>query len=593
MTEFSSPGGVAAADGDGGLDRRVREARIELLYQRSQMVNWAGAAFALLLSFGLLPYVNPRGVWAWFALRCLVSVSRLWLNLRYRASANRGLAGWESAFVVGLGIDGLAWSIVGLWVIPQNLPAVSILVLTALVGVGSVGIFVLQSNWRASAVFLTALLAPIAVLELALDSRTGLYVGAGLMLYLALMLIEARHAEQRIGELLRLRFWTDLIAEERAEALRLAQRQSSVKGQFLATMSHEMRTPLHGILGLTRGLRQADPAVPQLALIERAGEHLLTLINDALDFSKLEAGQVTLSPQYFDLAALIDDVVSLSVPPATEAGLQLTARLHMPRPCPVVGDPARLRQILHNLVGNAIKFTEVGSVTVVAKHNAEQGRARIAVYDTGMGIAPEHLSVIFDAFHQADGSFTRRFAGTGLGLTIARELARAMGGDLRVTSELGKGSCFTLKLDLPRSEVDVPIDVGGAPLPQGLSGRVLLAEDNPVNALVAEAVLHKLGLDVVVVPDGLQAVDAFRSHRPDLVLLDCQMPVMDGLEAARRMRDHEAAQGWPRTPLVALTANAFDVDRAQSLAAGMDEHLAKPFKDNDLTRLLARYLSPR
>ena len=592
MSEFSPPG-VTDADPEGGLDRRVREARAELLYRRSHTVNGAGALLALLMAFGLLPFASASAVWVWFALRCLMFLSRLWLHLRYRAAADRGRPGWVTAFMVAIGLDGFAWSLAGLWVIPLDLPEVSVLVLTALVGVGSIGVFVLQSSWRASAVFLSSLLLPIGLLALIMGTGSERYVGAGLLLYLALMLIEARHSERRIRELLRLRFWTDRIADERAEALRLAQRQSHVKGQFLATMSHEMRTPLHGILGLTRSLRQTHPTAPQLALIERAGEHLLTLINDALDFSKLEAGQVKLSPQFFDLAALIDDVVSLLVPPATEAGLQLTARMYMPRPCPVIGDPARLRQILHNLVGNAIKFTEAGSVTVVAKHNAQRGRARIAVYDTGVGIAPEHLSMIFDAFHQADGSFKRRFAGTGLGLTIARELARAMGGDLLVTSQLGKGSCFTLKLDLPRSQVDVPLDVGAAPLPKALSGHVLLAEDNPVNALVAEAVLRKLGLDVAVVPDGLQAVDAFRAKRPDLVLLDCQMPVMDGLEAARRIRDHEAALHWPRTPVIALTANAFDVDRAHSLAAGMDEHLAKPFKDDDLTRVLARYLQAR
>jgi len=288
--------------------------------------------------------------------------------------------------------------------------------------------------------------------------------------------------------------------------------------------------------------------------------------------------------------------VSLSVLPASEAGLLLETRLHLPRPCLVVGDPARLRQILHNLVGNAVKFTETGRITVVAKHNAEAGRARIAVHDTGVGIAPEHLSVIFDAFHQADGTFTRRFAGTGLGLTIARELARAMGGDLLVTSQVGKGSVFTLKLDLPHPPVDVPLGEAPSPpppSPRALGGRVLLAEDNPVNALVAEALLQKLGIDVTVVEDGAQAVEAFRSGRPDLVLLDCQMPVMDGLEAARRIRALEAAEGWPRTPMVALTANAFEGDRADSLAAGMDDHLAKPFKDEDLARVLARYLPAR
>jgi len=594
MTEFTSPG-VSAGDRDGDLDRRVGEARTELLYRRSQMVNWAGAGFALLLSVGLLPYVSTRGVWAWFALRLLVSTGRLWLNLRYRASTDKGNPFWDHAFVAGLGVDGLAWALIGLWVIPLDIPTISVLMLTSIVGVASVGIFVLQSSWRASATFVVSLLMPLVLLALWMGDRSGRFIGAGLSVYLVLLLIETRLSERRIRELLRLRFWTDRIAEERAEALRLAQRQGIVKDQFLATMSHEMRTPLHGILGLTRALRREQPDTAQLALVERAGEHLLTLINDALDFSKLEAGQVRLDPQTFDLAALIDDVVSLSMLPASEAGLLLETRQHLPKPCLVVGDPARLRQILHNLIGNAVKFTETGRITVVAKHNAEAGRARIAVHDTGVGIAPEHLSVIFDAFHQADGTFTRRFAGTGLGLTIARELARAMGGDLLVTSQVGKGSVFTLKLDLPHPPVDVSLDEPPAPepAPRALGGRVLLAEDNPVNAIVAEAVLRKLGIDVTVVEDGARAVEAFRTGRPDMVLLDCQMPVVDGLEAARRIRALEAAEGWPRTPMVALTANAFEGDRADSLAAGMDDHLAKPFKDEDLARVLARYLPPR
>jgi CheY-like chemotaxis protein/anti-sigma regulatory factor (Ser/Thr protein kinase) len=301
---------------------------------------------------------------------------------------------------------------------------------------------------------------------------------------------------------------------------------------------------------------------------------------------------VQLTPQCFDLAALIDEVVSLSSRPAAEAGLLISARLQMPRPCFVMGDPARVRQILHNLVGNAIKFTEQGSVTVMAQHNAEHGRARIRVCDTGVGIPPADQALIFQAFHQADGSFTRRYAGTGLGLTIARELAQAMGGDLTVKSQVGKGSCFTVKLDLPRA--DAPqveaAAAAPAPLPDRLQGHVLLAEDNPVNAIVAEAVLVKHGLAVTVVADGQQALDAFCRQRPDLVLLDCQMPVMDGLEAARRMRAHEAVAGWSRTPMIALTANAFAGDREDSLAAGMDDHLSKPFRDDDLVRLLARHL---
>ncbi|MET0333336.1 MAG: response regulator, partial [Rhizobacter sp.] len=199
---------------------------------------------------------------------------------------------------------------------------------------------------------------------------------------------------------------------------------------------------------------------------------------------------------------------------------------------------------------------------------------------------------IFDAFHQADSSFTRRFGGTGLGLTIARELARAMGGDLVCTSQQGRGSCFTVTMDLPAVPDPTPIVAQESLEQTPLHGRVLLAEDNPVNALVAEAVRKNLGLTVELVEDGLQAVASFRASPPDLVLLDCQMPVMDGFEAVRRIREHEGEQGLARTPVVALTANALQGDREHSLAAGMDDHLAKPFRDEDLRAILRRHLVP-
>jgi signal transduction histidine kinase/CheY-like chemotaxis protein len=571
--------------------QRVSEAKTDALFQRTATASLAGVLFALLMCLGLAPFADRELLLAWCGMRVTVAVLRMGMSFFFLRSSRRNRPVWLRCFMVAVFIDALVWSVIGLWLVPQDIPNVSVLVLAALVGVVSVGSAIFQHSWRASAMFATLILMPVALQQLLQNHRSGLFIGSALLAYMSLTVLEARTSERRIRELLTLRFTTDRIAEERAEALLLAQRQSSVKGQFLATMSHEMRTPLHGILGLTRALRNDDPDGQELALIERAGEHLLTLINDALDFSKLEAGQVRLQPQVFDLAALVDDVVSLSVPPAYQAGLSLTSRLHMPRPCLVHGDASRLRQVLHNIVGNAIKFTEAGAVTVVAKHNAARGRARIAVHDTGIGISAHELPLVFEAFHQADGSFTRRFAGTGLGLTIARDLARAMGGDLVATSQPGRGSCFTVTLDLPQAQVDLPLDIE-PPEVVALAGRVLLAEDNPVNAVVAEAVLRKLGLEVELVENGAQALAAFRERRPDLVLLDCQMPVMDGMEAARQIRLHEKAEGWPPTPLVALTANALHGDRDHSLAAGMDEHLAKPFRAEELAAVLARFLEP-
>lgn len=581
---------------DAGLAARVQDAQTVMLYERAQTSTLAGVGFALLVCVGLLPYVDARLAWGWFVVRCAVSALRLALTHQFVRTTLPSDRIWRRWLEITLVADGFTWGMATAWIPASTSPHVVALLLTSLVGVAAIGMFVLQPSFRASSLFLLSMLLPAGAEQMMSGTRYGLFAGIGLWAFLALVMVEARRSEARIRELLTLRFTTDRISEERAEALLLAQRQSSVKSQFLATMSHEMRTPLHGILGLTRMLRKDGAITPekrpeeQLQLIERAGEHLLTLINDILDFSKLEAGQVRLSPQTFDLAALIDDVVSLSVPGAFQAGLSLTTRLHMPRPCFVRGDPSRLRQVLHNLIGNAIKFTESGAVTVVAKHRGS--RARIAVHDTGVGIPADEVPRIFDAFHQADSSFTRRYGGTGLGLTIARELARAMGGDLVCTSQQGRGSCFTVTVELPEAPNPAPATAGLGDAGVPLQGRVLLAEDNPVNALVAEAALKNMGLTVELVEDGLQAVASFRASPPDLVLLDCQMPVMDGFEAARRIREHEGEQGLPRTPVVALTANALQGDREHSLAAGMDDHLAKPFKDEDLRAVLRRHLVP-
>jgi len=587
----------ASPDDDARLARRVADEQTRLLYERSRTATLTGVPFALLMVWGMLPYGSAWTLWGWFALRCMVSLWRMLLRGRYLAQPEAPSGPWRARLLTVLVLDGFVWGLAGSWLIPQQHPEVVALTMTSLVGVSAVAVFVLQATWSACAAFLTPLLLQVALWQVVQGTRSGVFAGIGLTVFLVLMLAEARSAEGRIRELLRLRFDTDRIAEERAQALALAQRQSSVKGQFLATMSHEMRTPLHGILGLARMLRRAPqaPTPAQWDVIEGAGEHLLAQINDILDFSQLEGGRIELAAQRFDLAALVDEVVAQASGRAGERGLLLQSRLAMARPAWVVGDPARLRQVLQQLVGNAIKFTEAGSVTVIAKHHPGRGRARIDVRDTGVGIAVADRLRIFDAFHQVDNSFRRRHGGAGLGLTIARELARAMGGDLECTSVPGEGSNFRLTVALAPAPEEAP-----APAPavergaRLLNGRVLLAEDNPVNALVAEAALQALGLTVQVVPDGEQAVAAFQAQRPDLVLMDCQMPVMDGFEAARRMREHEQQQGGGRrTPIVALTANALDGDRERSLAAGMDDHMAKPFRDDALWATLRRLLDQR
>jgi CheY-like chemotaxis protein len=271
--------------------------------------------------------------------------------------------------------------------------------------------------------------------------------------------------------------------------------------------------------------------------------------------------------------------------------LQLQVNLQLEPSCWVWGDEARLRQVLLNLTGNAVKFTVMGRVTLRA-FAPQPGWSRIEVADTGPGVPVADRERIFQAFEQSDGTFARRHGGTGLGLTIAREITQAMGGELLcLDSDMG-GALFRLSLPAEPAPAAVPITPTVTASDGPLKGRVLLAEDNPVNALVAQAVLAQLGLQVVAVTDGERAVEeATRSPRPyDLVLMDCQMPGVDGFEATARIRQHEATHGWARLPVVALTANALEGDRERSLQAGMDEHLAKPFHQQQLADVLRRHL---
>jgi signal transduction histidine kinase/ActR/RegA family two-component response regulator len=495
---------------------------------------------------------------------------------------------------------------------------------STLVGACAIGTFTLQAHLQPNLATNLPTLVPASLMLLSRQDTYGFFGGLGLLSLMALMLFESRRAERRITELLWLRFTTDRIARERTHALVLAQRHSAVKDQFLATMSHEMRTPLHGILGLARLLLDRLPERPgvlhesrhQVELIERAGEHLLHIINDVLDFSRIEAGKLQIQHATFDLRTLLDEIIELQRVTAQEKGLRLLADVRLPHPCWVSGDASRLRQMLHNLLGNAIKFTELGEIRVRVATEPQGGGHTVVfhVQDTGVGIPADQLGLIFDAFHQVDGSFVRRHKGTGLGLTITREIARAMGGDVACDSEVGRGSVFTLKVPLhpmaapsqASSTAAIPATAVASAFGQGVpagtdaaavplfSGRILLVEDNPVNALVAEANLARLGLDVTRAEDGAQALSMLQHlERPfDLVLMDLQMPELDGMEATRRLRCWENDQRLEPIPVVALTANALSTDRARCLSAGMDDHLPKPFRAEELLVVLQRHLPP-
>ncbi len=395
----------------------------------------------------------------------------------------------------------------------------------------------------------------------------------------------------------------DITTQKEAEAALQTAHDAAVttaelKSQFLANVSHEVRTPMNGIIGMTRLLLSSplDPRQREHAeAVSRSAKSLLAIINDLLDFSKIEAGRLSLEEIPFDLDALLKDVLELSAPRATTKGLQLQLDRAGVAQAWRSGDPLRLRQILLNLLDNAVKFTEQGQVCLSVEPISVDGREglRFTVLDTGIGIPPEAHERIFEAFAQADGSTSRRFGGTGLGLSICRQLAELMGGRLGLESTPGQGSTFRLDVPLPATEPPAEAKAPDLPLPRFAGTRVLVAEDNPVNLKLAHFMLEGMEVEAISARDGREAFEKRQSEAPDLILMDCQMPVWDGLMATRAIRDWEAQHRRPRTPIVALTANAAAGFAERCLQTGMDACLVKPIDDRELARTLARWLPDR
>jgi len=576
----------------------VRRAQLQMIWAHSRGGLVAATLFAAALAFYASGRVASELVLAWFMAKLAVSAARFWQGARYSRAGQPGNLAWRRATYRMLALDGFVWGLFGLAMALGPADSAT-LVAACLVGVSCIATFGLQARAFATACYVSPILALTAIGLLARLDSQGLLEGLGLLVVLWLQLRTAAQSERRFVELHALRLHADELAAARRDALVLAQRESAAKSQFLSNVSHELRTPLHGILGLARLIHtevSSQAIKRRVELLESSGAHLLRLVNDLIEVGRLHTDQLPLRPRRFDLVYEIEALMGVYTVRAQDKSLGFTSFVEIAGPCWVTGDSARLRQVLHNVLSNAVKYTPVhGAITVRASYDS--GLLRVECRDTGLGIPPEMQERVFAAFTQVDSAGSAD--GTGLGLTIAREVARAMGGDITLQSAVGLGSVFTITLALPAvaaGGANAPAalrSAGGPVMRAAVTRHVLVAEDDDVSATIVSAALQNLGLRVERVTNGADAIrHALReTERPDLVLMDCRMPQMDGAEATRAIRAQEVALGLSRVPVIAVTANDDSASsRAACVDAGMDDVLRKPFVSNELYAMLVRWL---
>ncbi len=581
------------------LKDRVATEQVAMVLRMGAPGGLASAIVCLIYASLIFPYYPRWQVALWVASSVLICAIRAGLAFAARKTGSLRPSRRSPLLCILIGAtSGLCWGVAGIFFLPMDQPDLMFLLAMLLAGMPTGAISSLGSFFPAYLAYVACSVLPFSLNAMlsfehyaALTSLVGL-IFSGFLLRMSA--ISNANLRENITQRLRLEALTGSLVKARDAA----ESASRAKSSFLANMSHEIRTPLNAVVGISELLQDITDSprtVAYAGTIRKSALSLLGIINDVLDLSRIEAGGLSLRPETFCVRTLLNEILDMFVPVAHGKQLALSLQVAPGVPEYVLADPVRLRQVLVNLLGNALKFTQAGDVRVQVDSEVTEGRHRlsVAVADTGVGLSPEQQIAIFQPFTQIDLEHVKGQGGTGLGLTITAELVSLMGGQLKLESTPGQGSVFVL--DIPVTVVDataVPAVIPATPMVRRTdTPRVLLVEDNPVNQLVASEMLISLGCTVRVAGSGEESLLAMADEPFDIVFMDCQMPEMDGFEATRRWRLDEALRGSARLPVVALTANAILGDREDCLAAGMDDYLPKPVSREQLAVALRRYVA--